>query len=716
VDARHAHGVIIGDHGRQTNYIYQVLPGLGGAAGGARLTVRGNVESPYQGLLAFGEDDAGLFFGRDRAADEVLERLAGMAQGPALLVVSGVSGAGKSSLLRAGVLPRLAGAGQDGRGWQSLPQAVLTPARSPLQELAARVAPLAGSDATALLGSVRADPQALALAALAARWQGRLLLLVDQFEEVFTQCDDERERRAFIAALHAAATTGHGPGQVPAALVIIAVRADFEARLAGYEELAQAVQDRYLLRPMTERQLRLAITGPARAIGAAVDEELASELVRAARGIPSPGSVVAAGAGVLPLLSHALDQAWRHRASDEVLTLADYERAGGIEGSIAISAGRAYGGMPPHQRDAAREVFTRLAAASEDGPDTAARATRTELIGGKTPEGAACVDAVLDAFTAERLLARGAEGDSVEISHESLLTAWPLLRGWLDETRAERAARTRLRTVADAWAASGRDPAYLYRGTLLQSARATTDAQAVATILSPAERDFLRASSRARRRAARWRNAAVTTLATLAAAAIAAATLAGINASKATQQHAIALSRQLAAQGLALDPTDPGTARQLAVAAWAVSPTSQASSLITTLATRQWQQSILPGAPGGQVAGVAFSLDGSLLAAAITDDDGDGDGTIRLWNTATGQPRGSPINAGSQVSDIVFSPDGSLLATATNTNTNDDVWTARLWEVQLITSAYTTLCADVGPPPPAVWRKEAPGEPYPKIC
>ena len=235
---------------------------------------------------------------------------------------------------------------------------VLAPGRAPLDELAVRVAPLAGADAGAVRRGLAADPGGFALTArqaalarptgsgdAAGRPNGeqrpggdRLLLVVDQFEQLFTRCENEGERQAFITALRAAASPGQDPGSVPGALVVLGVRADFEVRCASYPELAGVVQDRYLLPAMTGRQLRRAITGPARMAGSQVDDELAQVLlaeVRARR----PGD---AGAGVLPLLSHALDQAWRSRAG-EALTLADYERTGGIEAAVAASAERAYG-------------------------------------------------------------------------------------------------------------------------------------------------------------------------------------------------------------------------------------------------------------------------------------------------------------------------------------------------------------------------------------
>ena len=422
-------------------------PGLPGGLTGAQAELGwllgAVIDSPYRGLAAFGEQDAAFFFGREAATAQVLERMSRRLEGGGLLVVSGVSGAGKSSLLRAGVLPQIREARLGSApGAASWPRVLFTPTRAPLDELALRVALLAGTDASAVRRGLETDPAWFALTARQAAQsappapteepdgdpaqrdqlrQRRLLLVVDQFEELFTQCADEGQRRAFITALHAAATARHGPDQAPPALVLLGVRADFEARCADYPELAGAVQDRYLVTAMSGRQLRMAITEPAKKVGSGVDDGLAEVLLAEVR-TGRPGTF---GAGVLPLLSHALDQAWRSRAG-ATLTLADYERTGGIEGAVAASAQRVYDALTPAQQAAARQVFTRLTATSAEGVDSADRATKAELTEGRTVTEAQDVETVLEAFAAERLLTLAA--GTVEISHEALLTAWPLLR------------------------------------------------------------------------------------------------------------------------------------------------------------------------------------------------------------------------------------------------------------------------------------------------
>jgi len=660
-------------------------------------------ESPYRGLATFGEQDSGFFFGRDDAAGQVLDRMAQRLSRPGLLMTSGVSGAGKSSLLRAAVIPRIRRNGLAGAPEVATwPLLVLTPGRAPLAGLAG-VAALAGIDAATTHQALKNDPADFALTArqvAESRPAGdrppdqnvtarRMLLIVDQFEQLFIQCPNEGQRTAFLTALHAAATAGDRPP----ALVVLVVRADFEARCAGYPLLAEAVQDRYLVNTMTERQLRMVITEPAKKANSSVDDDLVTVLLDDIRGRApdlaalAPGLGPVAPAGILPLLSHVLDTAWRTRAGNS-LTVADYERAGGIERAVAASAEQAFDGLTPTQQDLARTTFLRLIATSPDGTVTADRATLAELRHGRDAAQIRDVDEVLEAFARERLLTLAA--DTVEISHEVLLRAWPLLRDeWLDGSQADRIVRTRLRAAAGEWDRCRRDPSYLYAGSLLQDAVTT-----VARVdhsrqpdLSPTEQEFLHASTRARRRTVAVRRGALAALLAL-TLGLATTTVAAYQASQTSARHRdeaahqrdTAIASQLVTESEAQADTNPEAAKIKSLAAWRIDPTPQTRYALISAAIRP-----NPGRLFGwdhPVNSVAFSVDRTMLAESGSD------GKVRLWNTTTLQQIGHPITPDGidRFVKVAFSPDGRTLATG-------DTDGVQLWNVatqQPIDRPFTT--------------------------
>ena len=563
-------------------------------------------ECPYPGLAAFEPEQARWFFGRDALVADLLGRLDRRLVTGGLQVVVAPSGAGKSSLLRAGLLPRLRRAALPGSdSWQTL---VFTPTSTPVAALDAH------------LSSVTREPD-------------RLVVVVDQFEELFTLCDDDGERGRFIDALADLATGD--------ALVVLGVRADFYAACVDHSRLASALQDAPLVvGPMTDVQLREAILHPALDVGLDVEPGLV-ELLLHDLGTTGEGYE----AGRLPLLAHALRACWQERHG-ATLTVQGYRDTGGIRHAVTVTAEQVYAGLDDEGRRVARSLFLRLVRIGDGPEDTRRFLDRAELA--DVADSGTAV-AVVDAFTRARLITQ--QHDSVGITHEALLRSWPRLRDWITADRDWLRTRQRLADDALAWEEADRDPSMLYRGSRLAALRERDPAE-----LPSSAAAFLAAGHRADRGEQRRRRAVQAGLGLLTTAALIAASIAMRNADDADAQHTIALSRQLAAQSLAVDETDPRLARQLAAAAWHVSPTEQAGAAMGTLLERQERDGILIGFDD-DVTGVAFNPSGTVLAATNGVE-------LRLWDPTDGRRIGSPIGPDfvDLMQAVAFSPDGTKLA------------------------------------------------------
>ncbi|WP_456319221.1 nSTAND1 domain-containing NTPase [Kitasatospora cathayae] len=396
---------------------------------------------PYRGLARFEPDDHHLFFGRDRMVEE-LKRLV---RDHRFAVLFGASGSGKSSLLRAGLIPALRQ--EIARMGRPAVLRVLTPGTLPATTYAHLLAP------------AESEPES---------W-----VVVDQFEEAFTLCQDRTERARFLDLLLAAREAGSR------LRVLVAVRGDFYARCAEHRTLADALRGAaLLLGPMTADELREAIVKPAQTAGWLVERELTARLVDEVEGEP----------GGLPMLSHALLETWRRRRG-RILTVAAYEAAGGVRGAIAATAEEVYGKLSPDQARTARHLLLRMVEPGQGAPDTRRPLTRAELDECTDPE----APLVVERLARARLLTADEVG--VYLAHEALITCWPRLHGWVEEGRERLRHHRRLMEATRSWLEHDRDPGALYRGARLARAE---ELFADDGTLTESERAFLTAALSAR--------------------------------------------------------------------------------------------------------------------------------------------------------------------------------------------------------------------------
>jgi energy-coupling factor transporter ATP-binding protein EcfA2 len=315
-------------------------------------TVPGGV-CPYRGLAPYRQQDAQWFFGRERSTDALVAQLRAAEKTGGLIMLVGASGAGKSSLLNAGLVPTLQSGALGDENSRASKVLQLVPGGDPLEELTRWIPELAPvvSAAEEPAAKKPGTPQfedvvREAVAAWAQRETpspARPVVIVDQFEEAFTLCSSEANRRTFIRLLHAACTPADSGDPAPV-LVVLGIRADFYEQCLGYPELADALQHRHMvLGPLTTTELREAVTGPAKAVGMELEPGLAELIVRE---VSADGPRGGHGAGVLPLLSHALLATWQRRKAGR-LTLAGYRAAGGIQGAVAATAERAWSSLDP---------------------------------------------------------------------------------------------------------------------------------------------------------------------------------------------------------------------------------------------------------------------------------------------------------------------------------------------------------------------------------
>jgi WD40 repeat protein/tRNA A-37 threonylcarbamoyl transferase component Bud32 len=556
---------------------------------------------PYRGLMTFEADDGDLFFGREEIVASMLERLLESR----FLAVVGASGSGKSSLVRAGLVPAFRRA-RDGS------VVVITPGSDP---------------PSALRRSLSGGAPAL--------------LVVDQLEELFTLCPDEPTRARFVAGLMDLREAG-------GTAVLVTLRADFYGRCASEPRLAAAIAERqHLLGPMGIDELRQAVEGPARVAGLRLQPGLVDAMLADVDGEP----------GALPLLSHALYESWSRREG-QLLTLAGYRAAGGVRGAIAHSAEEVFLGCGEAERASMRRLLLQLTELGEATEDTRRGVPLAEL----APQGedAREATAVLERLAGARLLVVG--DDTAEIAHEALIREWPRLRGWLAEDRDQLRALRQLATAARSWAENGRDDADLYRGPRLEAA---VDVAGEQRQLAPVDREFLQASRDAQERelrTAQRRARRLRALLAVVAAALVAAVVAGaaalVQRGNARHTATVAQAGRLAAQSREVAAQQPDLGLLLALEADRLDDSVDSrGALLGALEhasrVRAWLQGF-----DSPVNAAAFSPDGTLLATVTLNE-------AALWDTRTWRRAGPPLGSKQGGwNGVDFSPDGRTLALA----------------------------------------------------
>ena len=623
-------------------------------------TTRERLVCPFKGLAPFEAADAEFFFGRERLVEELVARL----EATTLLAVIGPSGSGKSSLLRAGLLPAI-------EKWQ---QVVMRPGEQPAAELVRAL----GCGLPELLERVPSGE--------------RLLVAVDQFEEVFAASVVEDERRAFIEALVEAAWD---PDR--RAAILIALRADFFGRAAPYVELADLLGPNHvLLGPMTTGELRRAIEGPAGRAGLEVEPALVDALV----------DEVGGEAGGLPLLSTALLDLWSEREGRS-LTFASYERTGGVTGAVGRHAEAAFQSLAVEDQQIGRQIVLRLVAGEGGEALTRRRTTREEL----DAEEESDVAHVLSILVERRLLV--ADNGTVELAHDALLEQWPRLVGWLEEDAQGRRLHRHLTQAAAEWDASRRESSELYRGPRLAAAIDWADAAGEDAGLNRLERQFLEASRIAHARATRRLRALLAAAVVLLLAALVAGGVALAARGSAKRQATAAIAQRLGAQAL----SEPKLDRALLLAREGVAlddTVATRSNLLASLLRSPAALAVLNGG-GTRVVDDTLSADGRLLAVRADDGSvsffdthsfralspgfhgtgglsygnvvrplhalafspdgrtlavGDNDGyrpTLTLVDTRTYRSRAQLVSTGAATADVAYAPDGRTLVTGETT-------------------------------------------------
>ncbi|MFC1959131.1 ABC transporter substrate-binding protein [Chloroflexota bacterium] len=641
-------------------------------------------KNPYKGLRAFQPADHDDFFGREALIDDLVSQLAENGAMSRFLAIVGPSGSGKSSLVKAGLIPALWRGDLSGsERWFIVD---MLPGTHPLDTLEVALMKVAADQAGNLREQLQRDERGLLRVAdlILPDDSSDLVLIIDQFEEVFTLVDDEAVREHFLAMLTTAVIAPRSRVRI-----VVTLRADFYDRPLRYPGFGELVRDQMqTIMPLSAEELERAIVRPAKQVGVKFEEGLVPAIIEEIHYQP----------GGLPLLQYALTELFEQR-DNHTLTHAAYQTIGGMVGALAGRADEIFDGLDKAGQETTRQMFLRLVTLGEGVEDTRRRVKRSELLA--VTEDFDLMDEIIDTYAGYRLLALDNDPETrsptVEVGHEAILREWERLRSWLNEYRDEIRLQRQLSHATEEWIEAGQDTSYLVRGTRLEQLESWVAETELA--LTGKERQFLEASIAEQEQQNMLEDTRKRRFRLGVSVAFAIVTILGVLSFLLYRQSesnlGLAQRRADEAASIALairaqqvfDNGDSLLALSLAQIANRIpDPPLDVQRTLNNLSYYPGIRRIVDQRHTDAVRSVAFSPDGRMALSGSCAEGGTNcvRGELFLWDVATGQQLHNMEGHTAGVNDAIFNPDPNV---RTAVSASDDQ-TLILWDVDQTSSTF----------------------------